>query len=199
MVNTVNRIMPENSNKKNDNDNKGTYFVNNLLKFDITQALTMKKTQEKFANLTDLDNMNNSGYKSITDTKEDLGCLNNNCANLENMENQTETETEKTENVAEKKEASTEETEETENGEDKKESLMEILGIKLDTIITYVYLFLIAVLLFNSVFNRNTGNFIQIIVLTILFIFYKIFMGLSSGVKKIINRLDSEQVIDEKK
>ena len=138
MVNTVNRIMPENSNKKNDNDNKGTYFVNNLLNFDITQALTMKKTQENFANLTDLDNMNNSGYKSITDTKEDLGCLNNNCANLENMENQTETETEKTENVAEKKEKSTEETE---NGEDKKESSMEILGIKLDTIITFVYLF----------------------------------------------------------
>ena len=195
MVNTVNRIMPENSNKKNDNENKGTYFVNNLLNLDITQALTMKKTQENFANLTDLDNMNNSGYKSITDTKEDLGCLNNNCANLENMENETETETktEKTENVAEKKEASTE------DGEDKKVSSMEILGIKLDSIITFVYLFLIAILLFNSVFNRNTGNFIQIIVLTILFIFYKIFMGLSSGVKKIVNRLDSEPVIDEKK
>ncbi len=175
MVNTVNRIMPENSNKKNDNNNKGTYFVNNLLNLDITQALTMKKTQENFANLTDLDNMNNSGYKSITDTKEDLGCLNNNCANLENMENETETKTEKTENVVEKKEASTEETE---NGEDKKESSMEILGIKLDTIITFVYLFLIAVLLFNSVFNRNTGNFIQIIVLTLLFIFYKIIISL---------------------
>ena len=195
MVNTVNRIMPENSNKKNDNNNKGTYFVNNLLNLDITQALTMKKTQENFANLTDLDNMNNSGYKSITDTKEDLGCLNNNCANLENMENETETETktEKTENVAEKKEASTE------DGEDKKVSSIKILGIKLDTIITFIYLFLVAVLLFNSVFNRNTGNFIQIIVLTILFIFYKIFMGLSSGVKKIVNRLDSEPVIDEKK
>ena len=172
MVNTVNRIMPENSNKKNENDNKGTYFVNNLLNLDITQALTMKKTQENFANLTDLDNMNNSGYKSITDTKEDLGCLNNNCANLENMENETETKTEKTENVAEKKEASTE------NGEDKKESSIKILGIKLDTIITFVYLFLIAVLLFNSVFNRNTGNFIQIIVLTLLFIFYKIIISL---------------------
>ena len=172
MVNTVNRIMPENSNKKNDNENKGTYFVNNLLNLDITQALTMKKTQENFANLTDLDNMNNSGYKSITDTKEDLGCLNNNCANLENMENETETKTEKTENVAEKKEASTE------NGEDKKESSIKILGIKLDTIITFVYLFLIAVLLFNSVFNRNTGNFIQIIVLTLLFIFYKIIISL---------------------
>lgn len=174
MVNTVNRIMPENSNKKNDNKNKGTYFVNNLLNLDITQALTMKKTQENFANLTDLDNMNNSGYKSITDTKEDLGCLNNNCANLENMENETETETktEKTENVAEKKEASTE------DGEDKKVSSMEILGIKLDSIITFVYLFLIAILLFNSVFNRNTGNFIQIIVLTLLFIFYKIIISL---------------------
>ena len=172
MVNTINRIMPENSNKKNDNENKGTYFVNNLLNLDITQALTMKKTQENFANLTDLDNMNNSGYKSITDTKEDLGCLNNNCANLENMENETETKTEKTENVAEKKEASTE------DGEDKKESSIKILGIKLDTIITFIYLFLVAVLLFNSVFNRNTGNFIQIIVLTLLFIFYKIIISL---------------------
>ncbi len=168
MVNTVNRIMPENSNKKNDNENKGTYFVNNLLNLDITQALTMKKTQENFANLTDLDNMNNSGYKSITDTKEDLGCLNNNCANLENMENETETKTEKTENVAEKKEASTE------DGEDKKESSIKILGIKLDSIITFIYLFLVAVLLFNSVFNRNSSNFIQIIVLTLLLIFYKI-------------------------
>ena len=55
---------------------------------------------------------------------------------------------------------------------------MEILGIKLDSIITFVYLFLIAVLLFNSVFNRNTGNFIQIIVLTLLFIFYKIIISL---------------------
>tara|TARA_Y100001970_G_C14133059_1_gene802796 strand:- start:838 stop:1359 length:522 start_codon:yes stop_codon:yes gene_type:complete len=172
MVNTINRIMPENSNKKNDNENKGTYFVNNLLNLDITQALTMKKTQENFANLTDLDNMNNSGYKSITDTKEDLGCLNNNCANLENMENEIETKTEKTENVAEKKEASTE------DGEDKKESSIKILGIKLDTIITFIYLFLVAVLLFNSVFNRNTGNFIQIIVLTLLFIFYKIIISL---------------------
>ena len=106
---------------------------------------------------------------SIADAKDYLGCIGNQCKNIENDENQKTDfrENPMLNNNFMDNNISKENKEENNNSNNFIHTL--------DYIISFVYIFLVSVLLISSILNKKNNNLVYILLLTLVFIFYKIY------------------------
>ena len=151
----LNRIEAKNSNKKEPMKNKKTNFVSSEINLDTLQSMFMK---EKYQNLTENTNYEfmTNGFQSVNDGLDYVECVNNNCSKLgnENMENKEK------DLVKEKKS----------NGNN-------VMMKNLDILVSLVYIFLLVVLLLGSVIKRDVNNLINILIITLVYLFYQIYMS----------------------
>jgi hypothetical protein len=183
MTELINRLIPMNSNTKNNEkktQKKGSYFSSNEHNYDVNQSLDVLNKKENLENKTNLDKMNNNNLNSINDSIDYLGCLNNNCSNLNNNQNNQNDKNNK-ENVemlfSLEINNNSNKDNNNESGKTKNEGIFQTFMKNLDILISFVYIFLISLLIISAVMNRNNMNLVQIIILTLLYIFYKIYLS----------------------
>lgn len=151
----LNRIEAKNSNKKEPMKNNKTNFVSSEINLDTLQSMFMK---EKYQNLTENTNYKfmTNGFQSVNDGLDYVECINNNCSKLgnENMENK-----------------------EKDLVKDKKSNGNNVMMKNLDILVSLVYIFLLVVLLLGSVIKRDANNLINILIITLVYLFYQIYMS----------------------
>ena len=151
----LNRIEAKNSNKKEPMKNKKTNFVSSEINLDTLQSMFMKEKYQNLSENTNYELMTN-GFQSVNDGVDYLECVNNNCSKLgnENMENK-----------------------EKDLVKDKKSNGTNIMMKNLDILVSLVYIFLLVVLLLGSVIKRDANNLINILIITLVYLFYQIYMS----------------------
>ena len=85
-----------------------------------------------------------------------VGCLNNNCSKLtnENMENK-----------------------EKDLVKDNKSNINNVMMKNLDILVSLVYIFLLVILLLGSIIKRDASNLVNILIITLIYLFYQIYMS----------------------
>lgn len=151
----LNRIEAKNSNKKEPMKNKKTNFVSSEINLDTLQSMFMKEKYQNLSENTNYELMTN-GFQSVNDGLDNVECVNNNCSKLgnENMENK-----------------------EKDLVKDKKSNGTNVMMKNLDILVSLVYIFLLVVLLLGSVIKRDTNNLINILIITLIYLFYQIYMS----------------------
>tara|TARA_B100001175_G_scaffold317786_1_gene336429 strand:+ start:2333 stop:2809 length:477 start_codon:yes stop_codon:yes gene_type:complete len=151
----LNRIEAINSNKKESLNKKRPLFENNLLNLDTIQSMLMK---ENYSNLIENSNreLMSNGYESIKDNLDYTGCINGQCSKLNNEK-------------MEKKEKDL--------VKDKKSDNSNTIMKNLDILVSLIYIFLLVILLLGSIIKKDANNLINILILTLLYLFYQIYMG----------------------
>ena len=151
----LNRIEAKNSNKKEPMKNKKTNFVSSEINSDTLQSMFMKEKYQNLSENTNYELMTN-GFQSINDGLDYVECVNNNCSKLsnENMENK-----------------------EKDLVKDKKSNGTNVMMKNLDILVSLVYIFLLVVLLLGSVIKRDANNLINILIITLVYLFYQIYMS----------------------
>jgi hypothetical protein len=151
----LNRIEAKNSNKKEPMKNKKTNFVSSEINLDTLQSMFMKEKYQNLSENTNYELMTN-GFQSINDGLDYVECVNNNSSKLsnENMENK-----------------------EKDLVKDKKSNGTNVMMKNLDILVSLVYIFLLVVLLLGSVIKRDANNLINILIITLVYLFYQIYMS----------------------
>jgi len=151
----LNRIEAKNSNKKEPMKNKKTNFVSSEINLDTLQSMFMKEKYQNLSENTNYELMTN-GFQSVNDGVDYVECVNNNCSKLsnENMENK-----------------------EKDLVKDKKSNGTNVMMKNLDILVSLVYIFLLVVLLLGSVIKRDANNLINILIITLVYLFYQIYMS----------------------
>jgi len=154
----LNRIEPMNSNignkKESLNKNK-PIFENTISGLDAVQGLSMKETYTNLMKNSNEELMSN-GYESIKDNLDYTECVNGQCLKLN----------------AEKMEKK-----EKDLVKDKKSDNTNTIMKNLDILVSLIYIFLLVILLLGSIIKKDANNLINILILTLLYLFYQIYMG----------------------
>ena len=130
-------------------------FATNEINLDKSQSMFMKKKYQNLIENTNYDLMTN-GFQSVNDGVDYLECVNNNCTKLTN------------ENIENK---------EKDLVKYKKSNNTNVMMKNFDILVSLVYIFLLVVLLLGSVIKRDTNNLINILIITLVYLFYQIFMS----------------------
>lgn len=161
------------------NKNNVSYFQSTEHNFDAMQNLNMNESKKELERTVEKNKIDINDF-SITDAKDYLGCIGNQCKIIENHQNEN---MDFRENVMLNKNfmdtnINNDINNDINNNNDRenkeKNNNLNNLIPNLDFIITFIYIFLISVLLISSVLNKN-NNLVYILLLTLVFIFYKIY------------------------
>tara|TARA_Y100000816_G_C25892809_1_gene465800 strand:+ start:255 stop:683 length:429 start_codon:yes stop_codon:yes gene_type:complete len=130
-------------------------FATSEINLDKSQSMFMKKKYQNLTENTNYDLMTN-GFQSVNDGLDYLECVNNNCTKLTN------------ENIENK---------EKDLVKDKKSNNTNVMMKNFDILVSLVYIFLLVVLLLGSVIKRDANNLINILIITLVYLFYEIYMS----------------------
>tara|TARA_Y100000739_G_C20482581_1_gene406625 strand:- start:399 stop:830 length:432 start_codon:yes stop_codon:yes gene_type:complete len=120
----------------------------------IKQSNLIKKQYQNLCNNANYNLMTN-GFQSINDNLDYVECINNNnCYNLTN-------ETILNKNLI----------------KNKKTNSNNVIIKSLDIFVSFVYIFLLVILLLGSVIKRDTNNLINILIITLIYLFYQIYIS----------------------
>ena len=151
-----------------ENKNNVSYFQSTEHNFDAMQNLNMNESKKQLERTVEKNKIDYNEF-SIADAKDYLGCIGNQCKNIENDKNQKTDfrENPMLNNNFMDNNISRENKEENKNSNNFIHTL--------DYIISFVYIFLVSVLLISSILNKKNNNLVYILLLTLVFIFYKIY------------------------
>ena len=154
-----------------ENKNNVSYFQSTEHNFDAKQNLNMNESKKQLERTVEKNKIDYNEF-SITDAKDYLGCIGNQCKNIENDKNDENQKTDFRENPMLNNNfmdnnISRENKEENNNSNNFIHTL--------DYIVSFVYIFLVSVLLISSILNKKNNNLVYILLLTLVFIFYKIY------------------------
>ncbi len=155
-----------------ENKNNVSYFQSTEYNFDAMQNLNMNESKKELERNVEKNKIDVNEF-SIADAKDYLGCIGNQCKNIENDENQK---TDFRENsMLNNNFMDTNINNDGENKEKNKNNSSNSFITNLDYIISFIYIFLVSVLLISSILNKKNNNLVYILLLTLVFIFYKIY------------------------
>ncbi len=150
----------ENLKSKNSNSTRRENMGNNkfsikLLKEDTKQFKKMKESYTNLVKENNIELMNNS-YETLNDKLDYIECINGNCSKVNN------------ENIVNK-----------EKSLDQQKNTYRTNSIRtnLDILVSLVYIFLLVILLLGSVIKRDVNNLINILVITLIYLFYQIYIS----------------------
>lgn len=155
-----------------ENKNNVSYFQSTEHNFDAMQNLNMNESKKELERNVEKNKIDYNEF-SIADAKDYLGCIGNKCKSIENDENQKIDFRENS--MLNNNFMDTNINNDGENKEKNKNNNSNNFIHTLDYIITFVYIFLISVLLISSILNKKNKNLAYILLLTLVFIFYKIY------------------------
>ena len=139
-------------------NNSKTIFLDTNLNYDIAQCKDLQNNKTNLENSYNSNN-NNNNLNTLIEAKEYIGCIGNKCSLIgeEKINN----------NLINKKILDIEKDNNINNSNNNI-----ITGI-----IEFVYLVTIILLLINCFLNKNVYNLITILIITLVFIFYKIYIN----------------------
>ena len=149
-------------------------FTSNNLNLDLEQANQLDKLNINILNKQDYSLMNNKSFNSIKDNIDYLGCINGNCKSIDctcnkescqcitenDVENKLETYF-KNNNLLEKS---------------KKNYRFNVKNF-IDIILNILFIIIVFILSIFAFNYRKSENLIYILILSLIFIFYKIFIN----------------------
>lgn len=150
-----------------ENKNNVSYFQSTEYNFDAMQNLNMNESKKELERTVEKNKIDVNEF-SIADAKDYLGCIGNQCKNIENQKTDFRENSMLNNNFMD--------TNINNDGENKEENNNSNKFMHtLDYIISFVYIFLVSVLLISSILNKKNNNLVYILLLTLVFIFYKIY------------------------
>ena len=158
MVFISNRIDSINSNKDKNNNiykNNKSNFKSDEKNFDLSQSNFMKIIHTNLNNNINYNFLTN-GYDSVYDNLDYVECINNNCTKI------------KSEIIENKKKDLV---------KDKIPNRNNNIVKSLDILLSLVYIFLLVILLLGSVINKDAINLINILIITLIYLFYQIYIS----------------------
>ena len=146
-------------------NNSKTIFLDTNLNYDIAQCKDLQNNKTNLENSYNSNN-NNNNLNTLIEAKEYIGCIGNKCSLIgeekinNNLINKKILDIEKDNNINNS------------NNNINNSNNNIITGI-----IEFVYLVTIILLLINCFLNKNVYNLISILIITLVFIFYKIYIN----------------------
>lgn len=137
-------------------NNSKTIFIDTNLNYDINQCKNLQKNKSNLENSYNSNN-NNNNLNTLIEAKEYIGCIGNKCTliNEEKVNN----------NLLNKKLLNFNTTTNTNTN----------TNTMINSIIEFIYLVTIILLLINCFLHKNVYNLITILIITLVFVFYKIY------------------------
>jgi len=163
----LNRINAINSNKKENNiiKNKKINFIDDIINLDRIQSLLIKENYENL-NIKTKNNIMNNGYESINDNKDYVECINNNCSKIDNIDKDLVKNNSNNSNSINSN-----------NSNNSNSNTGNNIIKYLDIVISLIYIFLLVIFLLGTVIKREVDNLINILIITLMYLFYKIYIG----------------------
>ena len=149
-------------------NNSKTIFLDNNLSYDIAQCKDLQNNKTNLENSYNSNN-NKNNLNTLIEAKEYIGCIGNKCSLIseEKLNN----------NLINKKALNFENNNinninniSNSNNNNNNNSII-------SNIIEFIYLVIIVLLLINCILNKNVYNLITILIITLAFIFYKIYIN----------------------
>ena len=141
---------------KNSSSKSETYFLTDDHSYDLNQSLKLQEQREKL--IANTQKMDSDTMKSVSDNIDYLGCVNGNCAKLANPNPNTK-------NIGDFINS---------NMTSNMTSNM-MSKINMDYAVNLVYIVVLAILILLMI-NKRRDNLLQIIGVTIVYIFVKIYV-----------------------
>tara|TARA_B100000287_G_C20665214_1_gene791512 strand:+ start:2895 stop:3338 length:444 start_codon:yes stop_codon:yes gene_type:complete len=143
-------------------NNSKTIFLDTNLNYDLTQCQDLQKNKSNLENSYNSNN-NSNNLNTLIEAKEYIGCIGNKCTliNEEKVNN----------NLLNKKILNF-------NSNSNSNSINNNTNTNnsmLNSIIEFIYLVTIILLLINCFLHKNVYNLITILIITLVFVFYKIY------------------------
>ena len=140
--------------------NSKTIFIDTNLNYDINQCKNLQKNKSNLENSYNSNN-NNNNLNTLIEAKEYIGCIGNKCTliNEEKVNN----------NLLNKKLL---------NFNTNSNNSNTNTNTMINSIIEFIYLVTIILLLINCFLHKNVYNLITILIITLVFVFYKIYNNL---------------------
>lgn len=162
-------------------------FESDKLDFDIQQCLELENNKKNLITHVKSKEMDVKHYKSINDFNNNLGCTTEECFDKNNKISNNK----KFKNERKQKDYifddvklnannanNTNNTNNANNANNGSNDLFSTLRKNFDVIINFVYIFIISVLLVLSIVNKKEKIYLlEIIIITLIYIFYKIFLA----------------------
>jgi len=141
-------------------NNSKSIFLDNNFNYDIKQCKALQKNKLNLENSYNSNN-NNNNLNTLIEAKEYIGCIGNKCTliNEEKVNN----------NLINKSILNFKKDSNSNSNSSNNNSNI------LNSIVEFVYLVIIIILLINCFLNKNVYNLITILVITLIFVFYKIY------------------------
>jgi hypothetical protein len=164
------------------NNKNSSIFIQENLNLDINQSLALQEKKRAISNNNNKDNNNNNNnnnnIESISESINYLNCVGNNCSKIDNSYTIPNSNSNSNSSVNSPEiSISTNVSNVANLSKNKTQEFLNYIQKNLDVMISFVYIFLITLLLVNSVLNRNNHSLVQMLVLTLLYVFYKLFIG----------------------
>ena len=146
-------------------NNSKSIFLDNNFNYDIKQCKALQKNKLNLENSYNSNN-NNNNLNTLIEAKEYIGCIGNKCSLISeekinnNLINKKSLNFQKDNNISN-----------ISNSNSNSNSNI------LNSIIEFIYLVTIVLLLINCFLNKNVYNLISILIITLVFIFYKIYIN----------------------
>ena len=144
-------------------NNSKTIFLDTNLSYDIAQCKDLQNNKTNLENSYNSNN-NNNNLNTLIEAKEYIGCIGNKCSLIseEKLNN----------NLTNKKSFNFQK-----NNITNSTSNINNNNNIINSIIEFIYLVTIILLLINCFLNKNVYNLISILIITLIFIFYKIYIN----------------------
>ena len=159
-------------------------FESDKLDFDIQQCLELENNKKNLITHVKSKEMDVKHYKSINDFNNNLGCMTEECFNKNNkISNNKKFKNERKQNdyifdEVKLNSNNVNNHDNPNNGNNGTNDLFSTLRKHFDVIINFVYIFIISVLLVLSIVNKKEKIYLlEIIIITLIYIFYKIFLA----------------------
>ena len=142
-------------------NNSKTIFLDNNLNYDIEQCKDLKNNKSKLDKSYNSNN-NSNNLNTLIEAKEYIGCIGNKCSLLKEEKINNELINKKMFNF---------------NNSNFNNSNFNKNNNIISNIIEFIYLVIVVFLLMNCFLYKNIHNLIHILIISIVFIFYKIYIN----------------------
>jgi len=143
------------------NENK-TLFYSEELNEDINQNSSLLKSKEILTYNKSSEQINTNSYNSIVDTKDYLGCINGNCSNIKcNCNNAN----------CNCNQSHTNTNNQHHNNDHHSHKISFISNL-----VDFIFVLFIVIVLINILYTRNSQHLLYVLGITIVYIFYKIYI-----------------------
>ena len=147
-------------------NNSKTIFLDNNLNYDIEQCKDLKNNKSKLDKSYNSNN-NSNNLNTLIEAKEYIGCIGNKCSLLKEEKINNELINKKMLNFNNSNF----------NNSNFNNSKFNKNNNIISNIIEFIYLVIVVFLLMNCFLYKNIHNLIHILIISIVFIFYKIYIN----------------------